>query len=244
MTESVHEIVLDLQPALTAEDGRQYRATVIGTYAADGHWNAWLEFVQPESQHVLRTGIETHQKSETDLHHGAGTLSHVYLLGALGRAVPSQSETAAHRRAVKLSRMTPGPEGTGALDPLTLFALGEHVLRRELQLFTRAALRTLITNHALNPAGLDLSKLTKAQLVTFIVTAIEAQQSRPRTRTRPHPDSPRQMTSRTDSASGAVRPTVQRSLRLRRRISCPESNPLPGVAAVLCARGACSVRPS
>jgi hypothetical protein len=178
MTESVREIVLDLEPAVTAENGRLYRASVVGTSAADGHWNAWLEFVEAESQEVLRTGIETHQASETDLHHWARTLSDVYLSGALDRAVPSRSETAAHRRAVKLAGGATRPERAGALDPFKLFALGEHVLQRELQLFKRAALRALITDHALNPAGLDLSKLTRAQLVTFIVTAIEVQRSR------------------------------------------------------------------
>jgi hypothetical protein len=49
------------------------------------------------------------------------------------------------------------------------------VLRRELLLFKPATLRELILTHKLNPAGLDLAKFTKAQLVTFIVTAIEAQ---------------------------------------------------------------------
>lgn len=181
MTESVHEIVLDLEPAVTAENGRRYRASVVGTSAADGHWNAWLEFVEPESQEVLRTGIETHQASETNLHHWARTLSDVYLRGAIDRAVPSRSETAAHRRAVKLASVATRPARAGDLDPFTLFALGEHVLQRELQLFTRAALRALITDHALNPARLDLSKFTKTQLVIFIVTAIEVQHSRPRT---------------------------------------------------------------
>ena len=65
-----------------------------------------------------------------------------------------------------------------ALDPFELFALGEHVLRRELQLFRRATLLALIINHDLNPRALDLSTFTKAQLVAFIVTAIEARQAR------------------------------------------------------------------
>lgn len=180
MTDSVHEIVFDLEPALTAEDGRQYRVSVVARRARDGHWNAWLEFVEDESQIVLRTDIETHQASETDLDHWAGTLSHVYLIGALGRAVPSQSETAAHRRSIRVSRMTTRSQRTDAFDVFQLFALGQHVLRRELQLLNSADLRALIRDHALNPAGLDLSKLTEAQLVTFIVTAIEVQQNRPR----------------------------------------------------------------
>jgi hypothetical protein len=181
MTDSTHEIVFDLEPALTADSGRQYRASVVATQASDGRWNAWLEFVEAGSQSVLRTGIETHQASETDLDHWARVLSDVYLVGALGRAVPLQSETAAHRRSISVSRMTTRAQRTEGFDVLQLFALGQHVLRRELQLLNSADLRALISDHALNPAGLDLSKLTEAQLVTFIVTAIEVQQNRPRT---------------------------------------------------------------
>lgn len=181
MTDFVHEIVFDLDPRLTAEDGRQYRVSVVAGRARDGHWDAWLEFVHDESQSVLRTGIETHQASETDLDHWAGMLGHVYLSGALGRAVPSQSETTAHRRSIRVSRMTTQAQRTDGFDVIQLFALGPHVLRRELQLLNAADLRALIRDHALNPAGLDVSKLTAAQLVAFIVTAIEVQQNRPRT---------------------------------------------------------------
>jgi hypothetical protein len=46
--------------------------------------------------------------------------------------------------------------------------------RRELLLFKPATLRSLILTHELNPAGPDLATFTNTQLVTFIVTAIEA----------------------------------------------------------------------
>jgi hypothetical protein len=68
MSLSAHEIVLDLEPAVTTEDGRAYRASLVARAAADGHWNAWLEFVAMDSQDVLRTDVETHQATEADLH--------------------------------------------------------------------------------------------------------------------------------------------------------------------------------
>ena len=43
-----------------------------------------------------------------------------------------------------------------------------------------ALVRGLILTHELNPARLDVAKFTRAQLVAFIVTAIEAQASPPR----------------------------------------------------------------
>ncbi|HVZ19985.1 MAG TPA: hypothetical protein VG871_02925, partial [Vicinamibacterales bacterium] len=61
---SGHELVLDLEPPVATEDGRLYRATVVGRAAADGHWNAWLEFVDPGTEEVLSTDVETHQSSE------------------------------------------------------------------------------------------------------------------------------------------------------------------------------------
>jgi len=175
MSPSAHEIVLDLEPAVTAQNGRLYRATVVARAAPDGHWNAWLEFVSP-AQDVLRTGIETHQATEADLHHWATTLRDVYLQGALDRAVFSSIETAAHRRAIAQAAGAEGRRMAKAVDPNELFALGEHVLRRELQLLRRAALLSLIVKHDLNRGMLDLSRFTKPQLVAFIVAAVEARQ--------------------------------------------------------------------
>jgi hypothetical protein len=178
MGSTSHEFVLDLLPPVTTGDGRLYRATVVARAAEDGHWNGWLEFVAHGSQDVLATDIETHQASEGDLHHWASTLSNVYLRGAVDRARVSKPETTAHHRAVDVAAMPAAHAATNALDPFELFALGEHVLRRELQLFRRATLLSLIIRHDLNPRALDVSTFTKAQLIAFIVTAIEVCRSR------------------------------------------------------------------
>jgi hypothetical protein len=187
MSPSAHEIVLDLEPAVTTENGLLYRATLVARAAADGHWNAWLEFVSPDSQDVLRTGIETHHATEAGLHHWASTLSDVYLRGALDRALLSSAETAAHRQAVAQATGANRRAIADAFDPFELFALGEHVLRRELQLFRRATLLAVIINHDLNPRALDLSKFTEAQLVAFIVTAIEVRHARTGSTRKRHP---------------------------------------------------------
>jgi hypothetical protein len=173
MNGSLREVILDLAPMAT-DGGRVYHPSIVAAVAADGHWNAWIEFVDPNSGEVLRTGIETHQTHEADLHHWASVLSDVYLRGAVARAAVSRAETAIHRRSDRQARLT-GPIEESVPDPFDLFEHGEHVLRRELLLFKPATLRELILTHKLNPAGLDLAKFTKAQLVTFIVTAMEAQ---------------------------------------------------------------------
>ena len=77
----------------------------------------------------MRTGIETHQANEADLHHWASVLSDVYLQGAIRRATVSRGETETHRRSANQARRT----GLG-VSALELFEHGEHV-RRELLLF-------------------------------------------------------------------------------------------------------------
>jgi hypothetical protein len=175
---SSHELVLDLEPAVTTKKGFTYLVTVVARAAPDGHWNAWLEFVSPHSQDVLRTGIETHQAGEADLHRWAMTLSDVYLRGALDRARVSAAETAAHRQAAAQAGGGDSRAMADAFDAFELFALGAHVLQRELPLFRRATLLAVIINNDLNPRALDLSRFTKGQLVAFIVAAIEARQPR------------------------------------------------------------------
>lgn len=178
MTRSAHELVLDLEPPVMTDAGLLYNVTVVGRSAPDGHWNAYLEFVSPHSQDVLRTGIETHQATDADLRRWASLLSNVYLRGALERASIASAETAMHRRAVSAATRAEEPTVPNTLDLYDLFALGEHVLRREMLLFRRATLLALIINHDLNPRALDLSRFTKPQLVAFIVAAIEARVGR------------------------------------------------------------------
>jgi hypothetical protein len=181
MASPSHEFILDLEPDVSAEDGRRYHASLVARGATDGHWNAWLEFVGQGEPSVLRTGIETHQAGEAALHHWAASLTDVYLGGALDRAQRSPVETIAHRWALRKAA-TPLKLLTAAFDPFMLFALGEHVLRRELQLLRRATLLALIIKYDLNPRALNVSTFTRPQLVAFIVTAVEVRD----TRNRPH----------------------------------------------------------
>ena len=173
----VHELVFDLRPPVKTDDGRLYDVTVVARRGPDGHWNAWLEFVAHGSQDVLGTGIETHQSTEADLQGWSTTLSDVYLCGALERARVSRLQTDAHRRALDVAAKGKPRSGMKALDLSDLFARGEHVLWRELPLLRRAALLSLIVAYHLNPKRLDLSRFTKAQLVAFIVTAMEVRQA-------------------------------------------------------------------
>jgi hypothetical protein len=167
------EVVFDLKQGITAS-GHPYRPSVVGHTAADGHWNARLEFVDAATQAVLQTDVETHQASEADLQHWAATLGIVYLEGALARAYARPAESAVHRRAV-LQAAVPASRRAATFNPLALFMLGAHVLLRELRLLDRFALREMIRRYRLNPGRVPIRAFTHAQLVTFIATAAEIQ---------------------------------------------------------------------
>jgi hypothetical protein len=173
------ELVFPLHPMISETDGRSYQPSVVATPAADGHWEAWIEFVDRASGAILHSGVETHQADEADLRHWSSCLSDVYLQGALARARISPGETRLHRGLVRRGKVD-GRREAPRLDPFEVFRQGEHVLRRELRLFKRGALRALIIKYGLNPAGLDLSALSRDQLIAFIATAVDAQYHSPR----------------------------------------------------------------
>jgi hypothetical protein len=60
-------------------------------------------------------------------------------------------------------------------DPFEIWKLGPEVLRASLSLMPRAELLAMIDESGLNPAAKDVSRLTDRQLVTFVMTAVEAQ---------------------------------------------------------------------
>ena len=60
-------------------------------------------------------------------------------------------------------------------DPFAVFEDGVGVLRAHLNGLSRVALLQIIDRFGLNPARKSLAWLTDRQLVTFIVTAVEAQ---------------------------------------------------------------------
>jgi hypothetical protein len=61
------------------------------------------------------------------------------------------------------------------LDPFEIGGRSLDVLRQELTALNRPRLLNIIAAFDLNPGGEDVSWMTDAQLMTFIVTAVEAQ---------------------------------------------------------------------
>ena len=61
------------------------------------------------------------------------------------------------------------------LDPFEIGGRNLDILRQELTALNRPRLQTIIAGYDLNPAGEDISWMTHAQLVHFIVVAVDTQ---------------------------------------------------------------------
>ncbi len=64
------------------------------------------------------------------------------------------------------------------LDPFDIGGRNLDLLRQQLHALNRPRLLNIIAAYELNPAGEDITWMTDAQLVTFIVTATEVQLSK------------------------------------------------------------------
>ena len=167
------EIIAHLDYTVVDQRGRSYYVNVAGEHTSEGQWEAWLEFLPLDETPPLLTDTETVQRTRTAVVHWAETLGEAYLQGAFERA---KVEEAVLAERLATGTYEVGELGlTAAIDPFEVFRLGKDVLRVELRPLTRAELLTIIQRHDLNPAGLSLSRLSTSQLITFIVTATEAQ---------------------------------------------------------------------
>ena len=163
----------------------EFRARAIGRAAADGMWEGWLEFIPlAGSGEVLISAVETRQPEHQHLVYWSGGLTPVYLQGALARArrpvtvhvrpVEVPLSKAPADRIVTVPRVVPpGPEPV--LDPFEIGGRSLDILRQELGALDRPRLLNIITAYALNPGKEGIHWMSDAQLIRFIVVAVEAQ---------------------------------------------------------------------
>ena len=93
MFELVHEY-----PDVIHADTLAYRARAYGDRDPHGRWGGYLVFVPLSGGRVISTDRETTQSTFDALDHWAGTLSRVYLEGALVRALERQPEVQLSKR--------------------------------------------------------------------------------------------------------------------------------------------------
>jgi hypothetical protein len=177
------EVLVSFEASVTDELGTYY-ARAVGRRADDGMWEGWLEFAASDgSPEVLVTPVESRQPERQHLAYWATGLSPVYLEGALRRArtptidrvrtVEVPASTAPKPRAQATTRvMPPGPEPV--LDPFEVGGRNLDVLHQKLGALNRPRLLNIIAAYGLNATNEDLSWMSDAQLVRFIVVAVEA----------------------------------------------------------------------
>jgi hypothetical protein len=168
-----------------SDAGGTYIARAVGRQAADRMWEGWIEFLPVKGEgDVLVSAIESRQPEREHLAYWATGLSPVYLEGALHRARmpvtvriraegPPVSDAPARRVVHSTRSAYAGP--SPILDPFEVGARNLDVLRQELTALNRPRLLNIIEAYDLNPAHEDIDWMTTAQLVHFIVVAVDTQ---------------------------------------------------------------------
>jgi hypothetical protein len=149
--------------------GGEYIARACGRERGDGLWEAWLEFVRDDGS-VLRTGRETTQPNDVHVQYWATGLTQIYLEGALSRALSPPVKTPPP---IEVEPAFAGPKEP-VLDPYSLYAKGEHILRAELQALATWRLRDIA--HAMRLGDMEsLHMLSAPTLLELIVSTVRAQ---------------------------------------------------------------------
>lgn len=174
------EVLVRFTDLVRGSDGREYQPQACGVVGPDGLWQGWIEFLTPAG--AVRTERETSQPNRADLMYWAQGLSHTYLEGALTRAlsghaaVPSTDVRVApvfDGPAVPPTRQA-GPRVPHAiLDPLSVYAQGEHVLRGQLLALSSEQLSNVIVAYALgDPISASITGAERARRVEEIIATI------------------------------------------------------------------------
>lgn len=159
-------------------DGLAYIVQVVGRPAGN-IWEGWIEFASEDGEDVRRTPRETTQPDRDALRYWATGLSGTYLEGALARTL----ERRVVRRPAAATPYFEAPaanplmdvvaEDRAVLDPFSVGAKGEDLLRRELRALRGWHLRNIIRAYALADPALDLEPLTEPELIEIIVAGVQ-----------------------------------------------------------------------
>jgi hypothetical protein len=145
-----------------------YTASARGRQRDDGNWEGWIEFTPSDGGPVVRSPRETTQPSLAALEYWTSGLTHVYLEGALDRALtpPSRVPPRAADNAVP---EIPEP----ILNPFAVYPKGEELLRRQLGALSPRHLRSIARAYELVGTE-DLETMSASELVALIVASVRA----------------------------------------------------------------------
>jgi hypothetical protein len=167
---------------LRSSDGRIYTAQACGREREDGMWEGWFEFLAHDGSAVLRSERETTQPTFADLERWASGIRPVYLEGALDRTLtpppvvvePPLTQAVYDEPAPpKQPVIVPARESATVLNPFSMYAKGEDLLRRQLAALPPWHLRAIIIGYEFaDPADVDLDALTTVELIELIVAGV------------------------------------------------------------------------
>lgn len=171
-------------PTLVTSGDRTYIARACGRQQPGGLWEGWIEFV-PDRGVAVRSGRETTQPNLADLEYWATGLTPVYLEGALKRALagpirvmsPAPVETPAFDGpAPAWVPVAAKPEVHALLDPFSVYAKGEELLRQKLSALSAEHLRNIIRAYDLaSHPNIALEVFTAEELIEIIVSGVRAE---------------------------------------------------------------------
>jgi hypothetical protein len=144
-------------------------------------WEAWIEFISNEGTDVRRTPRETTQPDRNAIVYWASGLSGTYLEGALARTLTKIKVTIhdapkpyfTEPDAAIVTKHVRTEVERAVLDPFSVGAKGEDLLRSELGALAAWHLRNIIRGYDLADSSLDLEKLTAPELIEVIVRAVQ-----------------------------------------------------------------------
>lgn len=178
------EVLVQFQEPISAE-GRFYVPRVCGRAAPDGDgWEGWIEFVPDDGSAVLRSRRETRQSSRDDLLYWATGLTRVYLEGSLVRTLSPERVVPATVAIEPAYYDGPAPEPPripvtvtpeAVLDPFSVYAKGEDLLRQELNALSSWHLRNIILAYGLFDVDApELQVVTRPELAERIILAVRS----------------------------------------------------------------------
>jgi hypothetical protein len=173
------ELLLEYTEPVAGPDGTLYAARACGCEAGSNLWQGWIEFLPIGGGEPVRSSRETTQPNRMDTIYWATGLTPVYLEGALRRAlshtavgtVGVEPAPPVFDRPADDARTRVGQHGV--LNPFSLYARGEVLVRRQLAALSPWHLVNIIRGYRLSDEDVDtLNARPASALVELIVDAV------------------------------------------------------------------------
>jgi hypothetical protein len=185
------EILLALSDVVTDPDGQAYTPQAVGAETPLGQWEAWIEFIPLDGGPPATSPRETTQPNRAAAVYWATGLTPIYLEGALARALGRGVGRSAGRKSEHAPRPAigerrpadPAVRRTAVLDPFSVFAKGESVLRAELAALAAWHLVNIVTAYQLSDRSeAAVRALSPQALIDLIVAGVRREAAAPPSR--------------------------------------------------------------